>query len=126
MEDLTLNIYPAGEKSCFVLDEDDGETNRHVNGEFATTTITAVRQDSRAIVTIGPRCGQFEGQTAKRRYQIKLYGLSTTGTVTLNGEPAEATVSSEGWCGPVESGILCLQADAIADRDLQIVIQESN
>lgn len=124
-EELVLNIYPSREKSCFVLYEDDGESNRHLNGAFATTAITAVRHDSKTLVTIGPRCGQFEGQTANRRYQIKLYGLNATGTVTLNGQPAEATVSYEGWCGPAKSGILCLQADAIGDHELRVVIQEA-
>ena len=125
MEEVALNIYPSLELNRFDLYEDDGESKHCEAGEYASTAITALRRDAQTIVAIGPRLGHFEGQTAVRRYQLKLYGLRGPCSATVNGQPVSTTIRSHGWSGPVESGVVCFEANAEPGRELHIVVKET-
>ena len=72
IETISLRIYPDGESS-FTLYEDDGESFAYENGGFATTTITCAEQAGAVTVAIGKRNGSYAGMPEQRRYHVEIF-----------------------------------------------------
>jgi alpha-glucosidase (family GH31 glycosyl hydrolase) len=81
---LTLDIYPEGESS-FDLYEDDGLTRDHRNGAFATT-LFEVDTTKNIIVTINAAKGKYDGMYLDRVYNIELHTGNLPATVLINGK----------------------------------------
>ncbi len=72
-EVLTLELYPA--QDCdreYTLYEDDGLSQKYLEGEIAHTNIRLTRRGSRIQLDVGARQGEFEGMQAERKYRLKV------------------------------------------------------
>ena len=72
-EYLTLKLYPA--QDCdreYVLYEDDGKTQKYLDGEIARTNIRLSRRANRIQVDVSARLGSFEGMQPERKYRLKI------------------------------------------------------
>ena len=67
--DLEIRIYP-GEKGSFTLYEDEGDNYNYEDGGFSE--IGFQWDDSKKILTIGARKGEFEGMIESRSFNIVL------------------------------------------------------
>jgi len=84
LDPLTLDIYPAGEASSFVLFEDDGEYG-YEQGEYSTTRYDCVDKNGTVIVTIHARNSRGGYSPERRRCIVKVHGRpSAQYSVTLN------------------------------------------
>ena len=91
IETITLRIYPYGESS-FTLYEDDGESFEYEKGAYATTDIRCSEKDGIIDITIGQRQGTYEGMPDKRNYDIEVYC------------PRPRSVSADEWRYDEEKG----------------------
>jgi alpha-D-xyloside xylohydrolase len=66
---IRLVVY-TGRDGRFTLHEDDGETNAHEAGAFATIPLAWSERDG--VLTIGERSGSFPGMLAERTIQVVL------------------------------------------------------
>lgn len=64
---VRLVVY-TGRDARFSLDEDDGETNGHEQGAFAT--IPLAWSEARRTLTIGARRGEFPGMLRSRTFEV--------------------------------------------------------
>jgi alpha-D-xyloside xylohydrolase len=64
---VRLVVY-TGRDGRFALDEDDGETNGHERGAFAT--IPLAWSEARRTLTIGARRGEFPGMLRSRTFEV--------------------------------------------------------
>ncbi len=73
--DPTLRIYdlyPYGESS-FTEYDDDGRTQAYLAGEFVETKISSNVKKNKAIVTVAPTTGSFEGFVPEKRTEMRIY-----------------------------------------------------
>lgn len=83
VDTLIVKIYGqhSGE---FNLYEDDGVSLDCQKGKFAWTPISFLkRSGDKSEIAIGPAKGEFQGQTAKRAYELKVYGIPQPKVVKL-------------------------------------------
>ena len=72
--DPTLRIYdlyPYGESS-FTEYDDDGRTQAYLAGEFVETKISSNVKKNKAIVTVAPTTGSFEGFVPEKRTEMRI------------------------------------------------------
>jgi hypothetical protein len=79
-------VYPAG-KSQFTEYDDDGATQAYKNGECATTEISCEQTGSKAVITIAPAKGSYEGFHKDKVTEI---------TVNLTAQPKKITAKMGG------------------------------
>ncbi len=72
-EHITLEVFPGGRGSSFLLYEDDGETLAHENGEYATTRMNMEETPAQIRLTIEPRQGNYAGMPNFRSFTIKIF-----------------------------------------------------
>lgn len=85
LDTLSLDIYP-GKSVSYQLYEDDGLTREYKKGSYATTNITAVKQNNNITISIGAVKGRYKQMLEKRAYTIYVHLLSKPGFVSLNGK----------------------------------------
>jgi alpha-D-xyloside xylohydrolase len=86
-----IRIYP-GADGRFTLYDDDGQTYRYEQGEYATVALAW--DDAQRRLRIGARDGGFPGMTGQRRLKVRLMpahsgGRVQTKTVRFDGEAVE-------------------------------------
>ena len=82
---LVVRCYP-GEEGTYVLYEDDGISEKYIDGEYATTALAyKALPDGVVTVCIAPADGAYDGQPLRRAYQIELPGVSDGAKVKVNG-----------------------------------------
>jgi alpha-glucosidase (family GH31 glycosyl hydrolase) len=118
---LTLDIYPAGQTS-YTLYEDDGMTTAYQAGAYSTTLISCDARGGRLQVTIGATTVAkyaHPGLFATRTYVLKLNQQgSPPGAVKRDGTPlvslsaADFDSSSEGWFYDPASKVVWVQFKA--------------
>ena len=86
-DEITLLIYPEG-SSSFTLYEDDGETNRYREGEYALTEITCRASDTETLVGIAPVNGDSAVARPDRIYTLKIFAAKSPRSATVNGRDA--------------------------------------
>jgi hypothetical protein len=99
---LTLDIYPYGDSS-FLLYEDDGETLDYLAGEYAKTLLECHHADGvDTVVTVGAPAGSFS--VAGREYFLQVHTSITPARVTRDGvvltehaSLSELEGAAEGW-----------------------------
>lgn len=72
-ECLTLEAYPA--QDCdreYTLYEDDGLSQKYLEGEIACTHIRLTRRGNRIQLDVGERMGEFDGMQPERKYRLKV------------------------------------------------------
>jgi hypothetical protein len=97
---VTLDVYPAG-NSSYTMYEDDGITFNHEKGGSAKTKFDCSAGSNATTVTINARQGSFNSAT--RDYMIQMHLVNTLMSVTLNGTAlahksfAELNGGQTGW-----------------------------
>lgn len=89
LDTLTLHVYPSGESS-FTLYEDDGVTFGYLDNAVATTTITCAASDRGVQISIGPRAGSYDGMPESRTFAVHVHGKRSPAQVFANGEALRA------------------------------------
>ena len=72
-EILTLELYPA--QDCdreYTFYEDDGRTQKYLDGEVAHTFIRLTRRGGRIQLDVSPRAGEFDGMQPDRKYKLRV------------------------------------------------------
>jgi len=95
-EPLTLEIYPSGNTS-FSLYEDDGVTRQALEaGRYAWTKFSCAAPeyagagDGTVEVALGAAVGDFEGRPPERSYRLRVRVAGASGVVLLGRSRAEA------------------------------------
>ena len=73
--DQTLRIYdlyPYGETS-FTEYDDDGRTQAYLGGAYAETKINSQVKKGKAVISIAPTTGTFEGFVPEKRTEMRIY-----------------------------------------------------
>jgi len=83
---LTLEIFPSDELTRFELLEDDGISNGYLEGKFASTAFTVIRQNGRIEFTIRPVEGGYSGMKDDRFYRLHFNHTDHPRKVRLNGK----------------------------------------
>jgi alpha-D-xyloside xylohydrolase len=87
-----IRVYP-GANAQFEIYEDDNETYKYEQGQYATTPIRWDEQ--KATLTIGARRGGFPGMIAQRKLRIALMSSNQPGGAAPL-EKADAEISYTG------------------------------
>lgn len=86
---LTLHIYPAGQSS-FEMYEDDGLTREHRKGIFATTKFEVSNtKNEYTTVIINPAQGDFNGRLKQRTYLLEIHSNNVPKKIIMNGVKIE-------------------------------------
>lgn len=94
---LTLDIYPNGEQS-FELYEDDGFSKEHRDGNFAITKITAkapIKQSGNLLLKVGPTVGKYTGMKESRCYEFCIHSKVAPNKVVICGNEISKVSSKE-------------------------------
>ena len=86
------DIYPYGESS-FTEYDDDGRTQAYLLGEFVETNISSNAKRNKAIITVAPTTGSFEGFVPEKRTEMRIYMNVAPKAVkaTVGGKKIELT-----------------------------------
>ncbi|MGQ9629845.1 MAG: glycoside hydrolase family 31 protein [bacterium] len=101
LDPLTLRIYPDGESS-YVLYEDDGRTNAYKTGAFARTVINVRDVSDGTSVTVGAAEGSYEGMVEERALVLEAVTFRRPVSVQLDGEVLREYPSKEDWEGEAD------------------------
>jgi alpha-D-xyloside xylohydrolase len=82
---LDIRLYP-GRNGSFTLYEDEGDSYRYEKGIYSTISFSW--NDSRRMLSIGDRKGDYPGMAAKRTFRIVLVGEGTG----IGAQPDEAGI----------------------------------
>ena len=66
------DLYPYGETS-FTEYDDDGRTQAYLMGEFVETKISSSAKKGKAVVTVAPTTGSFDGFVPEKRTEMRIY-----------------------------------------------------
>ena len=66
------DLYPYGESS-FTEYDDDGRTQAYLMGEYVETKVSSKVKKGKAIITVAPTTGNFEGFEPKKRTEMRIY-----------------------------------------------------
>lgn len=126
---LTLEIFPNGESSYEIYD-DDGKSKDYEQGEYAITEVTVEDNNGQTVISIGQPKGEFE--VAERSYKLKIHSdaaphsvvegsnrlnLFSTGTEYDENQQA-------GWYYDEEAGELYVRLSGGSEEDLSVVISK--
>jgi hypothetical protein len=64
-------VYPAG-KSSFTQYDDDGTTEAYLHGAYATTLITSETEKGKAVITVAPTQGDFDGFVPEKATEFRV------------------------------------------------------
>lgn len=86
-EPITLTVFPGGNGS-FDLYEDNGDDKNYAT-EYATTSLTSVREGNVLTIKIGKRSGSYAGMPAARNFVVKVLASTAPKSVTVYGKKAD-------------------------------------
>ena len=66
------DLYPYGESS-FTEYDDDGRTQAYLLGEYVETKVSSKVKKNKAVITIAPTTGTFEGFVPEKRTEMRIY-----------------------------------------------------
>lgn len=81
-DNITITVYPGGD-ATFTLYEDEGDNFNYQQGRY--TEIPMTWNDRTRTLTIGARCGSFDGMLMKRTFVVGLVSGQQK-AVTYNGK----------------------------------------
>jgi alpha-glucosidase (family GH31 glycosyl hydrolase) len=137
VDPLTVEIYPPvrGERSVFVLYEDDGETELYRTGGFCTTrfecAVSSALGQQMISLRIGARAHGVSGyQPPPRDYWLRFHACGCSGLrVSLDGTQLPrletldgASGRSPGWCLEPDTGVCTVVvADSGKETTVEVV-----
>jgi alpha-glucosidase (family GH31 glycosyl hydrolase) len=83
IKEITLDIYPGGE-STFHLYDDDGRTTAYQNGQYSITEILSSNSSTGAQITIKAPKGKFK--VTKKDYFVKVHLEERPAQLKVNGK----------------------------------------
>jgi len=86
---LTLDLYPYGADSEFVLYEDDGDTRAYREGAYSRQGFAMHVVGETIVVGIGAVIGEFEGVLERREIELLVHLTAAPLSVAIDGEPVE-------------------------------------
>jgi alpha-D-xyloside xylohydrolase len=92
VDPITLLVYPDKD-SEFTMYEDDGETYRYLDGEYALTKYACSLKEGKIVVTLGRTEGNYPGMLASRKYVLQVRTEAEPQSVTLDGK----ALAQEAW-----------------------------
>lgn len=128
---LTLDVYPSGEAS-FVLNEDDKVSRAYQNGASSAQTFTATAPEKNAgdvVITIGERVGDYAGKAAARPYALDVHTGSVPASVNVGDtvlaqapDQAAFEAAETGWIyDDAEGGVVKIKAGSVASSSAAVV-----
>ncbi len=95
---LELTVYPAASDvdNTFELYEDDGISLDYKDGKYAVSKLNYSQKGNKAIVTVNPSEGGYDGQVEKRAYMVRLPKADVKAGVKVNGKKAKVTTDKDG------------------------------
>jgi hypothetical protein len=63
-------VYPSEELTSFIEYDDDGKTDAYLKGEYTLTRIESKVEKNRAVITINPTEGEFEGMQKSKATKV--------------------------------------------------------
>jgi alpha-glucosidase len=132
---LTLEIYPHGESS-FVLYEDDGETYAYENGSYCTTEFTCRELDGDLQIRVNAARGEYDRMLETRDYILKIVAVTRPETVYIDDvklEPIQSKDALEkrnrGWVYHMTNGfnrMLTIKIpDIKSDRSMKVTVKRA-
>lgn len=83
-KDLRIfDVYPAG-KTQFTLYDDDGTTEDYLLGHSATTEIVSDVQGQKAVITVQPTKGSYDGMVAQKSTEFRVNVTQKPSAVSVN------------------------------------------
>jgi alpha-glucosidase len=93
--DITLDVFPANQRSHFVYYDDDGTTYSYEQGVYYRQLITVSLDDGAVHLTFDKPAGTF--QAPLRHYIVRLHGIAAR-SVLLDGMPvARSARTKNAW-----------------------------
>ena len=98
-EHLTLDVCPAADcDRTYTFYEDDGKTQKYLDGEIASTRIRLGRKGARVTLEVSKRTGNFDGMRPNRRYTVKALTLTEAKQVLADGKEIPFTYENDKVC----------------------------
>jgi alpha-glucosidase (family GH31 glycosyl hydrolase) len=118
VDTLTLDIYPDG-NSSFVMYEDDGNTREYKKGKFAATKFEVKTFKKEMNIVLNAALGDFTGRMTQRAYCLDIHTKIRPKEILLQGQKmkrqknkADFESASSGWY--YETGILHIKTSYIS------------
>lgn len=116
---ISINIYPRGNGE-FTLYEDFGDDDKYAE-EFASTSISSVKNGNSLKVNIAPRKGTYREMPDKRDTEVKVHATLHPEKVTVNGKKYPYTYNTKELAVTVDLGNRnCAEA-----TDIEIIFPEN-
>lgn len=116
---ISINIYPGGNGE-FTLYEDFGDDDKYAE-EFASTSISSVKNGNSLKVNIAPRKGTYREMPDKRDTEVKVHATLHPEKVTVNGKEYPYTYNTKELAVTVDLGNRnCAEA-----TDIEIIFPEN-
>lgn len=125
---LTLEIFPGGNSSYDIYD-DDGTSKDYEQGEYALTEITSQDDDERTVIAIHQPEGQYD--VPQRSYKLQVHSLEAPKAVQQDGQTLDIFNSraaynnqpqQTGWYYDAEASELLVRTDGTSEDDIQVTI----
>lgn len=98
---VCIDIYPGSANGEGVFYEDNGNDRDYAHN-FATTRFASKVEGQKQTISLGARCGKYEGMPTNRAYAARVYGVAIPFEVVLDGrnvefsyDPAQLAVTIE-------------------------------
>ncbi|GGF22678.1 glycoside hydrolase family 31 protein [Echinicola rosea] len=123
---ITLDIFP-GASSRYRLFEDDGVSEKYMDGHYAETLFQATSDEDGLEVRVGKSEGDYHPGT--RSYVLKIHTDVEPKAVNLNGNDltqlgaAAVKEGNAGWAYDAEANVLWAGGEKAADEEIRFVVQ---
>ncbi|GAA5522123.1 DUF4968 domain-containing protein [Aliifodinibius salicampi] len=127
---LTLEIFPDGESSYEIYD-DDGKSKNYEDGEYAITEVTANDDSGQTVIKIQAPQGEY--QVPERSYKLNVHSDTAPqsvqeGSKQLNsfssGSEYEENQQQAGWYFDEEAGELHIRLSESSEEDITVVVSK--
>lgn len=125
---ITLEIFPGGESSYEIYD-DDGMSKDYESGEYAITEVTFEEENGKTLINVTAPRGEYK--VPERRYSLKVHGETAPQSVhedgsTLPSLPTaaayEALGQNAGWYFDKAAGELHVSLAGTSEDAIGVVI----
>ncbi|HEX6876968.1 MAG TPA: TIM-barrel domain-containing protein [Nocardioidaceae bacterium] len=119
---LVLGVT-AGRAGRFTMYEDSGDGLAYERGRFASTTFRQRRSGDEIVLAIGASHGQYRGEPASRRYELRVDRPGRIGSVTVGGEALARTRpgAPTGWWYDGRNRTVVVRTDALPTHRASVI-----
>jgi hypothetical protein len=97
LKNLVVRCWPGqpGIQGVSTLYEDDGTSPDYANGRRALTNLNYVRTGDRALLTISPTEGEYQGQLKERAFTVQFEAVGRPASAAIDGTPTPFEYEAE-------------------------------